>query len=499
MLLLAAVIPVYTWHEDTSGFLTDDGLYLLMADFFSPYYDGNIFVDFLVMEQARFPPVFPILIALLGGGSWNMGPAHLATGACFLLSALMLFLWIRRTLPASQAALGCLLVYALLPETLIYVLELRSEFLYIALTLTVLFLLQSARRSENHQHELLCGAAALVGLCIGTRTIGVCLFAAFAIHLFLERTKRKTLYLALAAAPPVFWYVIKTINGYSNFYVRDMLQFTTGDGAWQLITNDIPRNAWLMLTAWGRHFGIDTDSSWILQGVAALLLLLAIRGFWHRIRAREPDTYYVIFYILIIAVWPYPDHIVRFVYPLIPIALLYIFTGASRGPSSRMSAPVPFREAGLVFVMLILIYPNAIAVLERFTAPTPSYVPEDYRHIRTWLQRDNPEMNHEEADAKSSVVTLLKRVDQHLDENECLYAEHRPLTMLYSHRPVFGLPSDLSPGYLSRCKYLFVMNLVAGHKAKYPLYEIDHDRLQLVDIEYGFTGEQHAYLFRIRR
>jgi len=61
------------------------------------------------------------------------------------------------------------------------------------------------------------------------------------------------------------------------------------------------------------------------------------------------------------------------------------------------------------------------------------------------------------------------------------------------------LPRDLSPGKLWRCKYLFVMNLVAEHGPKYPLDVIDHDRLELVDIEHDSQDRQQAYPFRIRR
>lgn len=501
LLLLAAVIPAYTWHEDTSGFLTDDAGYLMMADFFSPYFEGNVYVDTLNMLRTRFPPVFPIVIALFGGGSQNMGAAHLATGVTFLLAALLLYVWVRTSLCRPKLALACLVVFALLPETLIYVLELRSEFLYLAFLLATFVALDAADRSERYRHELLLAASVLVGLCILTRVVGVCLLAAFLIHLFINRIPRKHLYAITAVALPACWHVIKAINDYSNMYTDDLARYASYDGLWRLLANDIPLNAWLMLTSWGTNFGAGGDASWFHEAVAAVLLLLALLGFATRIRARQPDAFYVIFYVAVYLVWPHPDHMTRFVYPLVPIGLLYIFVGTRLIAGIGKQAPVsiPLLNAGIVLLMLLLIVPNALSVTTRFMTPVPDHVPDDFRHTRGWLEGRDTQFIRKEVEIKSNVVSLLKRSARHLAENECIYADHRPLVMLYTQRPAIRLPSNLAPGNLRRCEYLFVMNLKAEHTPKYPLDVIEHERLELMDIQHDIKGEQQAYLFRIRR
>lgn len=501
LLLLAVVMPAYTWHEDTSGFLTDDAGYLMIADFFSPWFDGNVYVETLNMLRTRFPPVFPIVIALFGGGSQNMGAAHLATGMTFLLAALLLYVWVRTSLCRPKLALACLVVFALLPETLIYVLELRSELLYLAFLLGTFVALDAADRANAHRHELLLAASVLVGLCILTRVVGVCLLAAFLIHLFINRTPRKYLYAFTAVALPACWYVIKAINGYSNMYTDDLARYASYDGLWLLLTNDIPLNAWLMLTSWGINLGAGDDASLFHEAVAVGLLLLALIGFVQRIQIRRPDVVYVIFYIAVYLVWPHPDHMTRFVYPLIPIGLLYIFVGARLIAETAEQNPgrISWINAGIVLLMLLLIVPNALSVTSRFMTPVPDHVPDDFRHTRAWLEGRDTEHTRSGVEIKSNVVSLLKRSARYLDEHECIYADHRPLVMLYTQRPAIRLPPDLAPGNLKRCEYLFVMNLKAEHMPKYPLNIVEHERLELVDIQHDIKGEQQAYLFRIRR
>lgn len=501
LLALAAVIPMYTWHENTSGFLTDDANYLMMADFFSPYHEGNVYVETLTMLRARFPPAFPILIALLGGGSWNMGAAHLATGVTFLLAALFLYAWVRTTLQRPKLALACLVLFALLPETLLYVLELRSEFLYLAFLLAAFTAVNAAEHSERHRHELLLAASVFVGLCILTRTIGVCLLAAFVVYLFINRVPRKFLYAGTAIALPACWYVIKAINDYSNTYAEDLVQYASYDGLWRLAANDLPRNVWLMLNAWGTHLGAGGDAWWLQKGLAVLLLLLAMVGFALRIRRWRPDALYVILYIAVILVWPHPDHMTRFVYPLIPIGLLYVFVGVSAiaGAAGNVASRTAWANTITTALILLLTAPNAVSVATRFMSPVPDYIPDDFRHVRNWLTAKNTASVIRELEIKSNVVSLLSRAGGNLEEYECIYAVHRPLVMLYTQRPAVRLPSNLDPGNLTRCKYLFVMNLRAIKKPKYPLEVIDHDRLKLVDIQHDRKGNQQAYLFRIVR
>jgi len=219
----------------------------------------------------------------------------------------------------------------------------------------------------------------------------------------------------------------------------------------------------------------------------------------HRLRRLCPDTFYVVFYVALILVWPHPDHMTRFVYALMPLALLYTFAGVCVALDRYPAVPSRPVRLAAVLLMLALVYPNVFVLIDRYNTPIASHIPEDFRHTHSWLLQDNLAEKQSGAEIKHNVISLLKRAPRHLEPNECIYTDHIPLVMLYGHRPAERLPPKLSPRWLRKCEYLFIMNLSANHYPKYPLDVLDHDRLELVDIEHDKAGNQQAYLFRLVR
>lgn len=499
VLLLVALLPFYAWHQDTSGFLTDDAMYLLLADFFSPFHEGHYLVEHLVITKARFPPAFPVLLGVLGGGSQNMPVAHLVTAGCFLLSAVLLLLWARRILRRADVALACLAVYALLPQTIFYINEIRSEFLFIAQVLGVFLILHASPRSKTHERELLLAAAFLVGLCILTRTIGVALFGAFMVYLYCNRIERKPLYVAVVALLPALWLAIKAINGYSGNYLEDLQQYTDAGGIIKLLSHDLPRNAALMAAGWQEHLTVHGDAEWATRAVSLALLALAAIGFGARLRAGRVDAWYVALYLPPILVWPHPFHIPRLIYPLVPLLLVYVFAGwqaiLARFPDRALRAA---QIAG-VLALLGLVYPSTLNLIDRFFAPVPAYIPEDFRHTRTWLQDRDFDKVHRVVETRHNVITLLKRAKEHVGPLECLYAVHPVSVILYANRRAIMLSSKPVPEKMTFCDYLFVMNLIGEHEANFPLAHVDLDKLRLLDVERNRAGAPQAYLFRIKR
>lgn len=499
LVVMAAVFPVYAWHENTSGFLTDDAMYLLLADFYSPYYEGNHYVHQLVTSQARFPPAFPVFIGLFGGGSNNMQIAHLATCATFLASGAALYAWARRVLDSRQTAVACLLVYALLPKTLVYVIEIWSEFLYMALAFLALLALDTVQRNSRHAREGYYACAAVIGLALLTRTVGIALLAAFIVHVHVHSVSRKYTYILMAVLPAAAWKIVQTILGYGGTYMDDLTRYIPRDGAPTLLLTDIPHNASLLLESWGRHFLVDPGSPLPAHGLALLLLALALIGAARRAADKQADPYYVLFYIVMVMVWPHPDHYTRLLYPVVVPALVYMFIGLAV-VTAKASTPVRSgTPAILILAILALMYPNALFVIDRFLAPVPTHIAEDFRHTRQWLQGNDMERVYSEADRRQAVTNLIGRVDEHLAPHECIYAVHPPSAMLYSGRRSIILPEKATIAKLGKCRYVFVMNLAGVFRPLYPLNLIDASRLVLVDRELDNRGHPQAFLFKIRQ
>ena len=73
----------YVWiaiHNPQLGFVADDVVYLLMADWYSPWPLAFDAAHDHVRHYAQFPPLFPMLLAVAGGGT---GPSFLP--GCWLL------------------------------------------------------------------------------------------------------------------------------------------------------------------------------------------------------------------------------------------------------------------------------------------------------------------------------------------------------------------------------------------------------------------------------
>lgn len=498
LVAMVLVFPGFVWHENTSGFLTDDGMYLLLADFFSPFHERNVLVERLVIDQSRFPPAFPVLIGLLGGGSQNMHVAHLVTCATFIASAVVFYAWAERTLGSREVAAACLAIYALLPKTLTYVLEIWSEYLYMTFVFAALILMDVYKRSEHHAHHALLACALLTGLTLLTRTIGVALLAVFLLFLFVHRVGRKLYYISIALTLPVFWEVVKTISGYGGSYSEDLTQYTSWKGALTLLFSDIPTNAYLLFQAWGEHFAVPPEATWFLRVLGVLLLGLAAIGGVDRAIRKCPDFYYLAAYVSIVLVWPHSNHISRFLYPLIPIALVYAFAGSSILARPWKPGLRSWASTGLSVLILAMIVPNVLFVVGRFYTPMPQHISQDYRHTREWLSSD-PDWASRHSELKDVIVKLMGRIDEHIAPYECVYAVHPVSTVLYSDRRAIMLPQQASIDKLRLCDYLFVMNLVGMFDANYPLGEIDGDKLALLDMQSDSQGRPQAFLFRIQR
>jgi len=497
---MLAVFPAFAWQGYVAGFLTDDGTYLLMADFFSPYDGTQSAVEQFIMDQARFPPAFPVLIALFGGGSDNLHAAHLVNCATFLASGVVLYAWASRTLDSRNLGVACLAVYAVMPWTLVYVLEIWSEYLYLTVVLLALLLLDTTRHvaSQRRLRELLWGCALLVGVAMLTRTIGVALFAAFVVHLYLHPARRKYGYIVVAAALPVIWQVIKMVNGYGGGYGEDLAKYLSAGGLQTLLLEDVPRNAALLLQSWGEHFAVTSDSPWPLHVLAFALLALTLVGAVERARDRCADFYYAALYTVIVLAWPYPEHLTRFIYPLMPLALVYIILGIHRiAPATGRLRR--YASAAVVAALLAMVAPNIAYVVDRFFEPVPDYVREDYRHTRLWYRNTDLEDAIAKADQSAAVLRLLRRTKQHIGPRQCVYSAHPVSTMLHSDRISIIIPRNVSKGRLWGCPYLIAVNLHTAYEPNYPLRNVDPGRLELLDAERDSRGVQQAFLFKIKQ
>src|SRR6185436_4725910 len=75
-----------TWLPDSPLLDGDEAVYVLMADYFSPFSHLGPDVTGLVMRHSVFPPVYPLLMGLVGATSTHIAAVRAVTTS-FLLAA----------------------------------------------------------------------------------------------------------------------------------------------------------------------------------------------------------------------------------------------------------------------------------------------------------------------------------------------------------------------------------------------------------------------------
>ena len=182
-LVLAVGLYYLDWNAKSAGFLSDDAVYLLMSDGFSPFRPSHVELTHYVLRQALFPPLYPLLLTMLGAGSDTLLWAHVITTTMLLLALVVYGVWIFFETRDRFAATALPSIFALLPGTLLLSLELLSEFPYLLLSLVALWL--AACANDARRGYLL--VAFFVGLAAVTRSAGLSLILAMAIWLIAAR------------------------------------------------------------------------------------------------------------------------------------------------------------------------------------------------------------------------------------------------------------------------------------------------------------------------
>ncbi|HEU5318712.1 MAG TPA: glycosyltransferase family 39 protein, partial [Chloroflexota bacterium] len=170
---------------------------LLMAAQLNPYLgDFGDDAEFLILGQGlargqgyawvntpdlpphnRYPPGYPLLLAAtlrISGTADDVyraiGPAKVATAACFLVSLPLLWLLARRRLPPWWAV-GAVALFALDPVAIRFAVQVMSDLPYVPLLLAALLWAESHSRSRRAPDWVVLGALLAAGAYV--RSIGL--------------------------------------------------------------------------------------------------------------------------------------------------------------------------------------------------------------------------------------------------------------------------------------------------------------------------------------
>ena len=245
---------------------------------------------------------------------------------------------------------------------------------------------------------------------------------------------------------------------------------------------------------WGTQLQFNNTTNTAAFISVIIILTAACFSLFKRVYNFSLDALYVFIYFVIIFVWNYPDHNVRFIYVITPIILFYaqlttdsVFKGSGTTIKSLSHAFLPA-------MILITILPSLIFMTDRYTT-----VPGEYHsknsNDRLWLTGADTKKMYKQLVFKKRLVESIVAIQKIVPKKSCVYSTHQELVMLYSKRKVFVPPAqqvtekDFNKE-LTKCRYMFIVG--APYNQHEPLYPVDRVKHNSWILSQTFFPAEHG-------
>jgi len=457
VVLLAAIAVAGAWWVQRDhtwvGQFSDAAEYLLLADYYRGALSGqwlNVATEYY--RVSRFPPVYPLLLALVGGGTEAVQAAAQATQALVLLALLAAAAYMARALGSLRAALPLVALLVLSPGPLLLQIDPVSEPL-MALMLYSVLLLAGTRR-----HWI--AIAALIGASLLVRTAMVAAIPALFIASWMQappgRRRGPFLLTAMALAPALAWFLYRQSQpGVDSYAIQYQIagDFVRDAGGWT-------RVAWTQLgrlvAALASNFDIGVGA--LAQVGSALLLGFACIGGWLRARAGELDAWFAACYLALILVWPYPLEMSRLLLPLLPLLLVLAHVGLVQLLSLRAPRFVarpgaaPFASLLLVALPLASAVPSDLLLLRRMsTEVEPDLRP--YQRGRDYLTAEVDDWSLALLEVNARNMAAIQALHQYVPPGECVYIHAWQRARAVAGILAAAMPASIDPGKPVRAQF----------------------------------------------
>lgn len=480
LVLLAIGYYIWTWSPILAHRGGDNAYYLLTAQYYSPYSDPTPAAGYFAKHN-QYPPVYPMVLALFGGGETILA-AHLIT-TTFLLLALVVFLfWLRLEGVSYWLALMLVLVFALLPGTYMQALAVLSEYLYLLLSLLAIVCVTYAEKVKNEQW--LWGAMVFVASASMTRSAGITLIAAFCIYLFVNKHDRKWWMSVAAIMPYVLWQFLK--ENKSGGYI-DSIAKTYASSPLQTLLGQVTQESQALWNGWMGNFNLVVD----LEIAVSLIGVFCIAGFAYRLYLKKFDAIYLLAYIVLILIWPFPAEARRFIFVVLP---LFLFYGVNMIAQLRCmkggGGYVRMFSLLYCFAIGIVLTPDLLFSINRFTDPLALRIGY-YRHQLDWYV---PDKNNAARNVmfNSYLFDDMRNLGRVVSDDECVYSIKPSVVGLLSGRVSKGYPPDTleQDGFMkalekNKCSYFYMANFNS------PSYPQQFYPLQRMQEQLKIVREQH--------
>ena len=378
-----------------SSQLTDSMSYLFMADVFSPWTAAQDFAA-QMYRASRFPPGFPLVLALFGAGSAALPAVH-AIQAVVIVCAAVLGAALALRLCASRiAAVAIGIAFLISPLTVRTALEIGSEALFDLLVAATLLCAAMREPRRADAGDLLPGL--LAGLALLTREVGIVLLPALLLWAWDRRSRWAAAGVVLATVEWGAWHALRAGDPQRVTYgASAALAFDGGIG-------HVASQAPALLASFFAGFvdGSSFSGAPAARIAAALLLLGAAPAWIAGLRRREPLAVFVAGYVAVFSVWPYPGFSTRFAAPLLLPLMILAWRSVAM---SRMQG----RHAAALATALVLAAP--VAGLPRLVSRALESAPDTaYRFEADWFQARTVDDARRGAAVRRKVAAVMESI-----------------------------------------------------------------------------------------
>jgi hypothetical protein len=462
IILISAWYFPFTHGAGLIGMLADDALYLLMADYYSPFAAAEPVVDY-VHRISHLPHGYPLLLGLLGAGSAQVNLA-LAVQTALMIAGFALTARYAWELGLGLAPSFALLwLVAVAPSTFMFSSEIWSEFLYLLLAQSALLLALKAQYAPRWWWP----CSLLVGLAAITRGAGITLLVALLVVLLI-RAPQRSWPVALLGVLPLGLAEYFALGGGTGYIDVFLQRVSTPSG----LIDSLIANAAAIWVGWQSVFAQTTNG--LTAFASAAVLVLAFVGGLPRMRQLELDAVYAAGYLALLLLWPFPEVARRLVYPLAPLVVIFAMLGGRA--IARLLFPPAKNIAGTLAPLLLLAcaLPDTTTMLERYTTRAIPPELEAARARRYWLRAENEVNALVDITLKQTMIDFIRDAGKMTAISDCIYALH-PQTVLYHARRVsFPAPTAQSRA-LPYCRYHLVLSddsFAEAYRALWPSYEV---------------------------
>jgi hypothetical protein len=363
----------FVWQMTLATFADDSVSYLVMAQVFSPWQAASPAVAAAFPREAFYPPLFPLLLAF-AGAAHHTAWAHALTALLLAAAIPLIYVLGTRWLEDRRAAAVAALCVALLPSLWINAKGILSEPLFCLLLLAVLCVADAPRKETNGTWllGLLMAALAL------TRTAALPMIAAYGLWAVTRRggssaSKARAAAPALAAVAAYGAWVLLRPAATADNYARIVLEhgdaFLAARSPLAAIGASLLRQANAVAEGWVGSLLLFWVEGHPLRAIlAGTVGGFALAGLLLRLAGGKADGCMMGAYLAVFLVWPFYDQMGRFLFPVLPVLILYAYLAAARAVRA-LGRPPLLAHGVLAALLLSLTLPALAFIHQRAQAP----------------------------------------------------------------------------------------------------------------------------------